>query len=662
MKLKLYLSIVAIGLYSSIGFAQSPQQKQRIANQYDLSKLQQLSEEITTRKIQTAKYAAKNHIQQIVKLKNGEKAFLSYINEAGIPIYIKKYNVNAAKTVGVDQVQENGDLGLNLKGENMTVGVWDGGKVRETHLLLDGKITNKDDMQEYDDHATHTSGTIAGKELTKGEGMEAQGMAPLAEIYAYDMQNDLEGMQEAAADGMLISNHSYGAFELFLPEGYGGFYDDQANIYDNLALTHKYYTMVAAAGNDRQDIFTGQPVDEPYDLLYGGMATAKNVITVAAVDKVLEYNGPESVQMSEFSSWGPSNDFRVKPDISADGVEVFSSVAMEGGDPLFGGGTPSDSIFEAMDGTSMASPNVAGGLLLLQELSSDLNNGEFLKSATLKALAIGTARQASETPGPDARYGWGLLSIADAAQLMIDKEEDNGDFYDELTLKNGETYTNTVTANGTEDIKVTIVWTDPTTEAQEMEVIREGDGIIDPGEIEVEASSVLVNDLDLRITDESENKYYPWRLDTTDFEAPAINTEDNNVDNVEKIEITAPVEGEEYTISVNHKGELENNKQEFSLVVSGIEYDPLSNEEHELEEFTMYPNPAANEVHLNLNKVKTAVEVTVYDVNGKTVTEETFTGITELDQSINTSELNSGIYFVKLSANETNQTKKLIIK
>lgn len=69
--------------------------------------------------------------------------------------------------------------------------------------------------------------------------------------------------------------------------------------------------------------------------------------------------------MSSFSSWGPTDDGRIKPDIVADGVSVFSTTATH------------DSSYGYKSGTSMATPNAAGSLLLLQELSQQLSPKSF---------------------------------------------------------------------------------------------------------------------------------------------------------------------------------------------------------------------------------------------------------------------------------------------
>src|SRR3546814_20399712 len=67
-------------------------------------------------------------------------------------------------------------------------------------------------------------------------------------------------------------------------------------------------------------------------------------------------------------------------------------------------------------GTSSASPNIAGSLLLLQELYALRHDGAFMRAATLKGLAIHTAGEAGPSPGPDYRFGWGVLNTASAAE------------------------------------------------------------------------------------------------------------------------------------------------------------------------------------------------------------------------------------------------------
>jgi subtilisin family serine protease len=100
------------------------------------------------------------------------------------------------------------------------------------------------------------------------------------------------------------------------------------------------------------------------------------------------YNQPADVRIAGFSSWGPTDDGRIKPDLVANGVAVFSP------------GGASDSAYTTLNGTSMATPNVAGTLVLLQEYYASLHNGAFMRAATLKGLAIHAADEAVRPRAP----------------------------------------------------------------------------------------------------------------------------------------------------------------------------------------------------------------------------------------------------------------------
>uniref|UniRef100_UPI004048F02D T9SS type A sorting domain-containing protein n=1 Tax=Flavobacterium sp. TaxID=239 RepID=UPI004048F02D len=80
------------------------------------------------------------------------------------------------------------------------------------------------------------------------------------------------------------------------------------------------------------------------------------------------------------------------------------------------------------------------------------------------------------------------------------------------------------------------------------------------------STPALINDLDIRIT-KSTNLFFPWKLNPANPSAAAVN-EDNIVDNVEKIEINNPTGS--YTITITHKGNLQNLIQNYSLVISGV--------------------------------------------------------------------------------------------
>lgn len=644
MNLKNYvLGLSAVAFMAVPSMAQTVQQKAKITKNYDIKKIADLGEQqailYKRQRAAAIDYAKKHDIPMIVEKENGERSYLDRMDERGTLIYIKTFDKNSQITEGADRVHPGGGMDLQLQGEGMVAGVWDGGKVQEEHVLLEGQVEQMDNANTLDDHMTHVTGIIVGKTLDSGQGKLAEGIAPLGSTINYDWYNDTSELYSEAQDGLLVSNHSYGADISLLPQDnirdYLGAYNTESGVVDNLTHLSPYLSVVTSAGNDR---YGDNPIPEDggYNILTGGMSTSKNTIVVAAIDKVEDYTGPNSVTMSMFSSWGPTKDFRVKPDISAHGVGVFSSVATTST------GAPSTTRFKGLNGTSMAGPNVAGGILLLQELSSDLT-GNFLTSAEVRAIIFQTARQASETLGPDPRYGWGVLAVDKAAELMIDRWN-QGDAYYALETLDEETteYERTVTADG-DELKVTIAWTDPKGSA-----LQDDD---DP---------VLVNDLDLRVTDSEGNTFYPWRLDPSDPAAPALNDGDNALDNVEQVLIEDAVEGEEYTISVTYKDELKKGAQDFAIALTGSS--TLEVDTHKLNGFQLYPNPATDFVNLSLEKAGDQVEVAVYDINGRKVMTKQFNGYSNFDEGMDVSQLNSGVYFVKINTQGKNATQKLIVK
>jgi hypothetical protein len=200
-----------------------------------------------------------------------------------------------------------------------------------------------------------------------------------------------------------------------------------------------------------------------------------------------------------------------------------------------------------MSGTSMATPNVTGSLALLQQHYNNLH-GIYMRSATLKGLVIHTADEAGPAPGPDYIFGWGLLDIAKAASVLSNTTTA---MVKEMTLGNGQTYTQNFKSNGTDPLRATICWTDPP-------------GTPPPPSLNP-PTIMLVNDLDLRIDGSA---YKPWILDPANPSAAATNG-DNIRDNAEQILIPTLAAGC-HTLTVTHKGTLSGGSQAFSLILTGI--------------------------------------------------------------------------------------------
>jgi chitodextrinase len=419
----------------------------------------------------------------------------------------------------------------------MTAYIWDGGLARTTHQEYDGPGGNNrfsigDNSTTLNFHAAHVTGTV----IAYGAQANAKGMAPQASGVGHDWNSDKAEVATQAANGMLLSNHSYGFVGEQLPDYYFGAYITDSRDWDELMFNAPYYLMVKAAGNDgNQDAYNGAPLDgnSAYDKL-SGSATAKNNMVVAnANDANINADGTlSSVTINSSSSEGPTDDLRIKPDITGNGTQVYSSYES------------SDTAYNSITGTSMASPNVMGSLLLLQQHHNQ-TKGAYMRAATLKGLALHTADDAGMV-GPDPVFGWGLMNTKKAAEVI--STEGTSSKISELTLTSGQSYQITVNSDGINDLMASISWTD-----------RAGIATTATNS----NTAVLVNDLDVRITKNGAT-FLPWRL-------TSVNTNglgDNTKDPYERISV-ANASGT-YTITVTHKGSLVGSSQNYSLIVTGV--------------------------------------------------------------------------------------------
>lgn len=528
--------------------------------------------------------------------KNKSRVSLMGVDMYGQPIYFTSFNSPVhAITVNTNRLWTGGSTGFNLNGSSdsltFKLGLWDEGATRNTHFEIANRITQRDNVTKIIDHSTH----VAGIMIAKGVNPSAKGMIHGNKgIYAYDWNNDVSEMSSAAAGNLLVSNHSYGTVcgwdynddssrwefngRFNEKEDFRfGLYDNQAVLYDSIAYNAPFYLIVKSAGNSRTsngpriNPSTGRwfnndstywrrdvsgkwynagirpdsiSNNDSYETLPADVG-AKNILTVGAANGIpAGYSKKEDVVGSAFSSWGPTDDGRIKPDIVANGVAVFSTLSSN------------DSSYGFLNGTSMAAPGVSGSLLLLQELSYKIINKP-VRAATLKALAIHTANEAGANPGPDYQFGWGLLNASEAAitlnnALTTNNASTSSDQVYEDVLQNQTTKTYTIVASGKKALKATLVWTD---------IKGTANNTLN------NSSPELVNDLDLKITSGS-TTVETWNLNPASPSA-AARRGNNKIDNVEKVEIDSVMVGNTYTITVSHKNNLERGSQAFSLIISG---------------------------------------------------------------------------------------------
>jgi hypothetical protein len=507
------------------------------------------------------------------------------------PLYRTTLNANAAISTGASLLRA---APYFASGAGGTVGVWDASSARTTHQEFGGRVTSKDGAAATYDHSSHVAGTICAA----GVNSSARGMVPSARVDSYDWNSDLSEMTARGAaypgepETLNVSNHSYGyesgwvytvspVWSWFgsgttaagVEDDYGK-YNTYARDVDALAHSLPYYLMFWAAGNDRNNNpSSGQSValayggptvaydavlHPPGDGVYkGGYDTisysslAKNVVTVGAVNDAVTggVRDPSRASMLDFSSWGPADDGRVKPDVVANGNSLFSCAV--GGDASYG----------YMNGTSMASPNAAGTAQQLVSYLGLLFTNRALRASTLKALLIHTADDRGHA-GPDYQYGWGLVNGKAAADLLAAYRTNAGTqrVVEDGVATNRTSVSFSFAWDGASPIRATLCWTDPagaSTTAGDSRTPR------------------LVNNLDLRIMGPSGTEHRPWVMPFVgDWSVAscgyAATTGSNVTDNVEQVLIAAPPAAGTYTARVTFAGTLTGGRQPFSLILSGV--------------------------------------------------------------------------------------------
>ncbi|MDP7008638.1 MAG: S8 family serine peptidase [Phycisphaerales bacterium] len=348
---------------------------------------------------------------------------------------------------------------IGLSGEGVTIAIVDGGS-DETHPDLDGQFLNCSgqscggSQESY--HGTHTAGIVGahgGSESTDQYGfLQGQGVAPGASLIEqlYSPTYQQTGgmtllMTESYRNGAIASSNSWGPSGS--PQGYDidtlevdvAIRDAEPDEAGNQQFSYVLAIMNGNGGTSSQ----GSP-DE-----------AKNIFTIGSTNMRTGSGSqdPEINDVSSNSAHGPCLDGRTIPHMVAPGCQVLSTT------PL--------GQYELMCGTSMACPQVAGGIALFVEQYKNAF-GEEPTPALIKAAFTAAAKDLSGNQDADggtlghpfdSKQGWGRMDLPS----VLANAEGSVRYYDAPVVleATGDQWSTTVgPVDPTKPMKIMLVWTD----------------------------------------------------------------------------------------------------------------------------------------------------------------------------------------------------------
>ncbi len=456
-----------------------------------MAELQQAGAQIAETKIQPAHVifikATAAAVQKIATL-----PFVAYVSNQQMKPVALNYKNRGAHSINVISAT----AGRNLQGANITLGIGDDGDA-STNMDFSGRLINRNPTP-ASTHATATMGAMAGAGLINPRN---KGMAPKATIIGQYFSDILVNSSYYVADyDMVITNNSYHSAPLGCA-GQGD-YDVLSNYVDAQMRNDPTLLHLFASGNDGSQ--TCSPYATSFATVKSGFQTGKNVLTVGAVDNA-------AYTIASFSSRGPVDDGRLKPEIVAGGWAIVSTAPNNGNTTQYG--------------TSMASPAVAGTLGLLYERYRQLHGGANPTSALIKAVTCNGADDLAPA-GPDFTFGFGNLNARNAVEALENNTYFTG------TMGNGGTATfniNGVPA-GTSSIKIMLYWNDPAATPY--------------------AATTLVNNLDLTVT-APDTLHHPLVLDPSYGNVANVAIEGiDSRNNIEQVVINDPPAGN-FTVTVS---------------------------------------------------------------------------------------------------------------
>ena len=389
--------------------------------------------------------------------------------------------------------------GRHFDGSGVRIGLTDDGFIGP-HIDYQGR-TNQDAVLTVNNgnHGDHCGGIIMGAGNLDPDG---RGMAHGADVWVY---NALATTNYILEDSLFTApSLSLDIISTSYSNGCNSGYNSGAVSADRQARTFTNIMRIFSAGNDGSTN-CNYGAGAGWGNITGGIKSGKNVIAVANLNYL--------DVLANSSSRGPATDGRIKPDVSAVGTDVYSTV--------------DTNTYDVFSGTSMSCPGVAGLFSQLYQAYRTLHSGDDPNCGLLKNVLMNTCDDIGN-PGPDFKHGYGRVNGLRAVKVL----ESNQHNYDSVSTGNTKTINLNVPPN-THRVKIMLNWTDR--------------------EAAVSATTALVNDLDLKVTAPNSTVYLPWVLNhapnATTLNANAQRLADH-LNNVEQVTIDTPASGL-YTIDVS---------------------------------------------------------------------------------------------------------------
>ncbi|MEE1964128.1 S8 family peptidase [Allomuricauda taeanensis] len=434
---------------------------------------------------------SKRDIENLTK-----KPFVKFIDRTNRPINIEAPLAN--HDLSINKISALHSVFPNENGEGIVLSIKEGGydpldiDYRERSLFSDEMLEF-----EYSRHATEMATIALGAGNTSPNFRGVSKEAFLITSEANELTPD--SAEYMVENEISIQNHSYGI-------GIESYYGIESFLYDQQVYENKNIVHVFSAGNLGDNIpqigkYAGVGT---YSNITGQFKVSKNTISVGATDR--------QGNVLNFSSSGPSEDGRIKPEIVAYGA----------------------------NGTSESAALVSGLVATMQGAYFKMY-GKLPNASLVRAILINTA----DSYRFELTHRRGFGSVDGLGSLETIKKE----MFMEETLKKGESHVFHIDVpDGTRKLNVTLAWTDLPAE---------------PG-----SNRILQNDLDLTIESNSSGQIFrPWTTSitqNTDSLSLAPRRHTDSINNIEKVTVFNPIIGS-YKITVQNSESSVEETQSFSI-------------------------------------------------------------------------------------------------